>query len=203
MFRVQTGDKGAASTAVQVLGDASGGAKKWTLLTGTYDAEKKQIALYVDDKAAGTAEVPAIWSGPGPVQLGRARHHGIWSGSFVGPLDSAVAVVFGGANCDGPMGAALHRAFPWVDVVVRGEAEIVLPDLMRDLCEGRPVRPQAGLCYREDGRSIAIDQQGGPPVPMDDVPLPLTAMLAHPCPAGESLEPLLRAIRGRATGGER
>src|SRR5688572_20884664 len=35
----------------------------------------------------------------------------------------SLAVVFGGGNCDGPMGAALHRAFPWVDVVVRGEAE--------------------------------------------------------------------------------
>ncbi|MEV7618120.1 LamG-like jellyroll fold domain-containing protein [Streptomyces sp. NPDC089799] len=87
VFRVQTGDKGAASTAVQVLGDASGGTKKWTLLTGTYDVQKKQIALYVDDKPAGTAEVPAIWSGPGPVQLGRARHHGIWSGSFIGSMD--------------------------------------------------------------------------------------------------------------------
>ncbi|MFG2293588.1 LamG-like jellyroll fold domain-containing protein [Streptomyces sp. NPDC048603] len=87
VFRVQTGDKGAASTAVQVVGDASAGTKKWTMLTGTYDAEKKQIALYVDDKQAGTAEVPAIWSGPGPVQLGRARHHGIWSGSFIGSLD--------------------------------------------------------------------------------------------------------------------
>ncbi|MER5932640.1 LamG domain-containing protein [Streptomyces sp. NPDC002054] len=88
VFRVQTGDKGAASTAVQAVGDASKGVKEWALLTGTYDAEKKTIALYVDDKPAGTAAVPnGIWSGPGPVQLGRARHHGIWSGAWIGPLD--------------------------------------------------------------------------------------------------------------------
>ncbi|QES49474.1 hypothetical protein DEJ50_18320 [Streptomyces venezuelae] len=88
VFRVQTGDKGAASTAVQAVGDASNGVKEWVLLTGTYDAEKKTIALYVDDKPAGTAAVPnGIWSGPGPVQLGRARHHGIWSGAWIGPLD--------------------------------------------------------------------------------------------------------------------
>lgn len=86
--------------------------------------------------------------------------------------DPSLAIVFGGANCDGPMGAALHRLFPWVDVVVRGEAERVLPSLMRQLCDGRPVRPQAGLCYRESGRSIAIDQNGADPVPMDEVPLP-------------------------------
>ena len=49
----------------------------------------------------------------------------------------SLTVVFGGGNCDGPMGAALHRAFPWVDVVVRGEAERVLPELVRDLFAGR------------------------------------------------------------------
>jgi len=39
------------------------------------------------------------------------------------------------------MGAALHRAFPWVDVVVRGEAERLLPDLVRDLIAGNRIRP--------------------------------------------------------------
>jgi len=33
---------------------------------------------------------------------------------------------------------------------------------------------------------------------MDDVPLPLTPVLVHPHAAGESLELLLRAVRGRA-----
>ena len=86
--------------------------------------------------------------------------------------DPSLRIVFGGANCDGPMGAALHRAFPWVDVVVRGEGERVLPELVRDLLEGRPVRPQPGLCYREGERSIAIDQPAAPTVPMDEVPAP-------------------------------
>ena len=36
--------------------------------------------------------------------------------------DPSLAIMVGGANCDGPMGAALHRAFPWVDVVVRHDA---------------------------------------------------------------------------------
>jgi ribosomal peptide maturation radical SAM protein 1 len=81
-------------------------------------------------------------------------------------------IVLGGANCEGPMGAALHRAFPWVDVVVRGEAERVLPDLARDLLAGRPPRPQPGLCYREGTRSIAVESAPAAPVEMDDVPLP-------------------------------
>ncbi len=85
----------------------------------------------------------------------------------------SVEIVFGGANCDGPMGAALHRAFPWIDVVVRGEAERVLPNLVRDLLAGGPIRPQPGLCYREGQRSIAVDLAAGDPVSMDEVPTPI------------------------------
>ena len=39
--------------------------------------------------------------------------------------DPSLTIVFGGGNCDGPMGAALHECFPWIDVVVRGEGERV------------------------------------------------------------------------------
>ncbi len=86
--------------------------------------------------------------------------------------DPSLVVVFGGTNCDGPMGAALHRTFPWVDVVVRGEAERVLPELVRDLVAGRPPRPQPGLCYRHGGRAEAIPQARGDEVVMDEIPLP-------------------------------
>ncbi|MCX5195833.1 LamG domain-containing protein [Streptomyces sp. NBC_00249] len=87
VFRVQTGDKGQAATAQQVVADNVDTTRKWALLTGTYDAQKKTIALWVDDKQAGTAQVAGIWNGPGPLQLGRARHHGIWSAPWDGPLD--------------------------------------------------------------------------------------------------------------------
>ncbi|MEU9039235.1 LamG-like jellyroll fold domain-containing protein [Streptomyces sp. NPDC048352] len=87
VFRVQTGDKGQAATAQQVVVDTVDTTRQWALLTGTYDAEKKTIALWVDDKQAGQAQVSGIWAGPGPLQLGRARHHGIWSAAWDGPLD--------------------------------------------------------------------------------------------------------------------
>jgi ribosomal peptide maturation radical SAM protein 1 len=88
-------------------------------------------------------------------------------------LGDSVRIVFGGANCEGPMGAALHRAFPVVDVVVRGEGERVLPDLALDLLAGRPVRRQPGLCYRdpEDGRQVVVPEAAGA-VPLDEVPTP-------------------------------
>jgi ribosomal peptide maturation radical SAM protein 1 len=79
----------------------------------------------------------------------------------------SLSVVFGGANCDGPMGSALHRAFPWIDVVVRGEGERVAPAVIADLLNGRTVRALPGLCYRKDGKSVAVDQDASAVVPMD------------------------------------
>lgn len=81
-------------------------------------------------------------------------------------------IVFGGANCDGPMGEALLRAFPEVDVVVRGEAERLVVPLFVDLLAGRPPRPLPGLCHRLGGPELVIIPQGGERVVMDDVPLP-------------------------------
>jgi ribosomal peptide maturation radical SAM protein 1 len=83
----------------------------------------------------------------------------------------SVPVVLGGSNCEGPMGAALHRAFPWIDVVVRGEGERVVVPLMEDLLAGRPPRPAPGLCYRSPDGPVVIEP-GGSPVPMAEVPLP-------------------------------
>jgi len=87
--------------------------------------------------------------------------------------DPDVTIVFGGGNCDGPMGAALHSAFPWVDVVVRGEAERVVPGLVRGLLSGGRVQPAPGLCYRDGDRQVVVPQQPAEPVPMDEVPAPI------------------------------
>ncbi|OKI64978.1 LamG domain-containing protein [Streptomyces sp. MJM1172] len=120
IFRVQTGDKGAAATAVTV---AAGPAPKKdrTTLTATYDAEKKTIALYVDGKPAGKAEqVPAIWQGPGPFQLGRSRHHGLWSGSWSGSIekvrvfDTALSDEQVAAYQEGKLDSAVKPSHSWL-----------------------------------------------------------------------------------------
>ena len=70
------------------------------------------------------------------------------------------------------MGAALHRAFPVIDVVVRGEGEKVLPELAYDLLASRPIRPRPGLCYRDhDGHQIVVEEAAGD-VSLDEVPIP-------------------------------
>ena len=86
--------------------------------------------------------------------------------------DPSLTIVLGGGNCDGPMGAALHECFPWIDVVVRGEGERVFPEVVLDVLAGRSVRPQPGLCYRVGGRSVVEPQANKPQVPMAEVPAP-------------------------------
>jgi ribosomal peptide maturation radical SAM protein 1 len=58
-------------------------------------------------------------------------------------LDPDVITMLGGANCETVMGEATHRAFPWVDYVVSGEADGLIVDLCRlALTRGRDVPPE-------------------------------------------------------------
>ncbi len=54
-------------------------------------------------------------------------------------LDPSLVTVMGGANCEGPMGLALKRNFPWVDYVVSGEADLMIVDLVRAIQHGGPL----------------------------------------------------------------
>ncbi|HZO14083.1 MAG TPA: hypothetical protein VFB62_12515, partial [Polyangiaceae bacterium] len=100
-------------------------------------------------------------------------------------------VVFGGANCEGPMGVALHENFPFVDVVVRGEGELVFPELCADWIAG----------YKMRSRRDVVD---APPVrSMADVPLPdyseYFACLEQ-SPVRDDLEPLVEVLFESARG---
>lgn len=74
--------------------------------------------------------------------------------------DPELVVLFGGASCDGPMGPAMLEAWPEVDLVLRGEGEVVLPRLVRALAAGdrATLRTLPGLCHRDDaGQVVAND----------------------------------------------
>ncbi|MFG2679364.1 RiPP maturation radical SAM C-methyltransferase [Streptomyces sp. NPDC048392] len=67
-----------------------------------------------------------------------------------------IVTVLGGANCDGAQGAAVHRNFPFVDHVIRGEGEAAFPQLLTALAEGGGLDGVPGLCHRgPDGASTA------------------------------------------------
>lgn len=89
-------------------------------------------------------------------------------------------IVFGGANCEGLMGEALHRCFPWIDVVVRGEGERVVPSLFRELLDESPVSRQPGLCFRQGCEEVICED-----VVIDDrEERPITISVSSATPKG-------------------
>ncbi|HXV68758.1 MAG TPA: RiPP maturation radical SAM C-methyltransferase [Nitrospira sp.] len=62
-----------------------------------------------------------------------------------------VTILFGGANYDGEMGLEYLRAFPFIDYVVVGEGELVVPPLVEKILSeaGGPV--PRGVAYRRNG----------------------------------------------------
>ncbi|MGE3171438.1 MAG: RiPP maturation radical SAM C-methyltransferase [Planctomycetota bacterium] len=99
-------------------------------------------------------------------------------------------VVFGGASCDGPMGPAMLRAWPEVDLVVRGEGERVLPDLLTALAadDRAAVCALPGLCWRDGDRVVANDTMPGQRADLATLEVPdydeYFARLAHSRAAG-------------------
>ncbi|MER5432463.1 RiPP maturation radical SAM C-methyltransferase [Streptomyces sp. NPDC002588] len=81
-----------------------------------------------------------------------------------------ITVVLGGGNCDGPQGAALHRGFPFVDFVCRGEGEVAFTRLLACVRDGADPSGIPGLCWRDaQGTSHAN--------PMSAAPLPPSALV--------------------------
>jgi ribosomal peptide maturation radical SAM protein 1 len=82
-----------------------------------------------------------------------------------------LATVFGGANCEGPMGVALHRNYRFVDFVVRGEGEEAFPALLEALSGTSSLAAVPGLCWWDsDGEQRVNDTK--PPVPAGRLPVP-------------------------------
>jgi hypothetical protein len=86
--------------------------------------------------------------------------------------DPDIAIVFGGASCEGSMGPALLAAFPEIDVVVRGAAEGVLVGLVQPLIAGSPPPALPGLCFRDGERIVEIPVEHSAQLAMDDIPIP-------------------------------
>lgn len=84
-------------------------------------------------------------------------------------IDPDVFIVFGGANCEGAMGAELVRHYPFVDAVVSGEAEVVFPLLVSRVLRGEPFSDLAGVRTKESDGPITTALGVAK---MDDLPEP-------------------------------
>ncbi|MSN27356.1 MAG: RiPP maturation radical SAM protein 1 [Geobacter sp.] len=64
-------------------------------------------------------------------------------------------IIFGGANTEGELGLELHRAFPVIDYICSGEADLTLPKLVKRIRERQPFGDLAGIVYRTPEGSVA------------------------------------------------
>ena len=82
-------------------------------------------------------------------------------------------IVFGGANCEGIMGAETLRQFPFVDAVVSGEGDVAFPDMARRVMDGRPWTDLQGILTRQTvRRAFAFGRFPNTPVVADLDALP-------------------------------
>ena len=82
-------------------------------------------------------------------------------------------IVFGGAHCQDVMGAETVRRFPFVDAAVSGEADLVFPELVRRVLDGRPVSGMPGVRTRDTAGPAAGRLDTAPIVQdLDALPCP-------------------------------
>ena len=82
-----------------------------------------------------------------------------------------VVTVLGGPNTEGPMGEALLEQLPSIDYVLRGEADVTFPALVRALLDGDDPGGLPGLVRRGEGGRIEA-WRARPVTDMDALPLP-------------------------------
>ncbi len=83
-----------------------------------------------------------------------------------------LAIVFGGTNCQGDMGAELHRRYPFIDAVCLGEGDLVFPEFARRRLAGEDCAGMAGMAVRRAGESVVPSRMTVPVEDMDALPYP-------------------------------
>ncbi|HEU5156108.1 MAG TPA: LamG domain-containing protein [Streptosporangiaceae bacterium] len=88
IFNMQTPDS-ATPTLIRAQSNVSPALNTWTHLVGVYDADAKQIRLYVNGVAQQTVAQPNSWAATGPVTVGRFKYKGGFAAMhyFSGDLD--------------------------------------------------------------------------------------------------------------------
>jgi magnesium-protoporphyrin IX monomethyl ester (oxidative) cyclase len=93
-------------------------------------------------------------------------------------LDPAIVTMMGGANCEAEMGVATHDRYRWVDFMVSGEADKLLPDLCRLIFQNGCEVPASELPDGVLGPASRDAAAGSAPAPramiadLDELPIP-------------------------------
>ncbi len=82
-----------------------------------------------------------------------------------------VKIVFGGPNVRGITAEEIMKCYEWVDYIIDGEGEKSLPELAKNVLEGKFSEEIPGVLFRKDG--ICIRSEGVfERVPLDEIPMP-------------------------------
>jgi ribosomal peptide maturation radical SAM protein 1 len=96
-------------------------------------------------------------------------------------------IILGGGHCDGEMGEALHRHFPWIDFVCRGEGERLIVQLSSALAPETEQKSRSlkvlgqststfasipGLIWRDEGLSVLNGDRAQTIQDLNSIPLP-------------------------------
>ncbi|WP_454887644.1 RiPP maturation radical SAM C-methyltransferase [Sphingomonas oryzagri] len=65
-----------------------------------------------------------------------------------------ITIIMGGSNCDGVQGPALHRCYPFLDVVFSGESDYSFPAFLRSLDCEISLADIAGISWHNDGELV-------------------------------------------------
>ena len=87
-------------------------------------------------------------------------------------LSPETTILFGGANCEGPMGNELVRQFGFVDAVLSGEGDRVFPDLVTRILNREPVDDLPGVYTPATSRTKGPYPNAPAVRDMDALPIP-------------------------------
>jgi ribosomal peptide maturation radical SAM protein 1 len=159
------GPRPAASFA-GLLADAGSSPAEIALTAGLHRLAPEFVDTLVTDLCASDADVVGFTSTfqQNTASLAAAR--------LLKQRRPEVRTVLGGANCDGTQGAALHRNFPFLDFVVRGEGELAFPRLLDAVAAAATeLADIPGLCWRDRAGEARAN-------PLSTRPLPPTQIVA-------------------------
>ena len=127
--------------------------------TNVNEFYKKAARLIADSEADVVGFTTMCNSYPQTVEL--ARH--------LRQIDPHIPIIFGGSQATAADVETLEQ-FPWVDTIVRGEADRTFPELIACLRDGQPWTHIPGLTYR-----VGDQIQRNPDAPLvclDELPMP-------------------------------
>ena len=117
----------------------------------------------------------------------------LWLARRIKAAYPEVTIVFGGANCDGEMGHAIMKTFPFIDHVIQGEADYAFPHYAERILAEQEIKDIPGIILRAaDGNIAAM-----PPSPirnMDDLAEPDFQDYFAQCPKDMPPEEILLPV---------